>query len=114
LGHEESSQAESFTEPLLEHAHYTRPADFRGWTVPEVLLSGNHEEIRRWRRRQSLLRTLARRPDLFRTHHLTEDDLALLGLERPMRRRRSHSRRTKELYKDAMEDPALRIDWLDE
>ena len=59
-----------------------------GPPVPEVLFSGNHEEIRRWRRRQSLLRTLARRPDLFRRHHLTPEDLTLLGLERPKRVRR--------------------------
>ena len=88
LGDAESSQSDSFSEALLEHPHYTRPDDFRGWTVPEVLLSGNHDEIRRWRRRQSLLRTLARRPDLFRQHRLTPEDLDLLGLERPKRNRR--------------------------
>jgi tRNA (guanine37-N1)-methyltransferase len=88
LGDEESPLHDSFTDDLLEHPHYTRPADFRGWTVPEVLLSGDHGAIERWRRRQSLLRTLARRPDLFRQHRLSEEDLTLLGLERPKRRSR--------------------------
>jgi tRNA (guanine37-N1)-methyltransferase len=49
---------------LLDYPHYTRPADFRGWQVPEVLISGNHEEIRRWRRRTALEKTLRNRPDL--------------------------------------------------
>ena len=87
LGDEESPRHDSFTDDLLEHPQYTRPADFRGWTVPEILLSGHHEEVARWRRRQSLLRTLQRRPDLFRRHHLTEEELTLLGLERPRRRK---------------------------
>ena len=83
---------DTFTDDLLEHPHYTRPAEFRGWPIPEVLLSGNHEEVARWRRRQSLLRTMVRRPDLFRQHKLTEEELTLLGLERPRRRRRSPPR----------------------
>jgi tRNA (guanine37-N1)-methyltransferase len=87
LGDEESPKHDSFTDDLLEYPHYTRPADFRGWTVPDVLLSGHHEEVDRWRRRQSLLRTLVRRPDLFRRHKLTEEELTLLGLERPKRKR---------------------------
>jgi tRNA (guanine37-N1)-methyltransferase len=89
LGDAASSGADSFSEALLEHPHYTRPASFRGWPVPEVLFSGNHEEIRRWRRRESLLRTLARRPDLFRRHQLTPEDLILLGFEPPKRTRRA-------------------------
>jgi tRNA (guanine37-N1)-methyltransferase len=88
LGDEESPKQDSFTDDLLEYPHYTRPADFRGWTVPDVLLSGHHEEVDRWRRRQSLLRTLVRRPDLFRRHKLTEEELTLLGLERPKRKRK--------------------------
>ena len=97
LGDEESPRQDSFTDDLLEYPHYTRPADFRGWTVPDVLLSGHHEEVDRWRRRQSLLRTLARRPDLFRRHHLTAEDLTLLGVERPKRvRRRGRSDRDGE------------------
>jgi tRNA (guanine37-N1)-methyltransferase len=88
LGDEDSPQYDSFTDDLLEYPQYTRPADFRGWTVPDVLLSGHHEEVARWRQRQSLLRTLLRRPDLFRRHKLTEEDLTLLGLERPRRQKR--------------------------
>jgi tRNA (guanine37-N1)-methyltransferase len=61
---EQSTVEESFTGGLLEYPQYTRPADFRGWQVPEVLLSGHHAEIARWRREQALARTRARRPDL--------------------------------------------------
>lgn len=64
LGDDESAVDESFSHGLLEYPHYTRPADFRGWRVPEVLLSGNHAEIERWRRGQSRDRTILRRPDL--------------------------------------------------
>lgn len=60
----EASEKESFTEPLLEHPHYTRPPLFRGMAVPSVLTSGNHGEIEAWRRKQSLVRTRERRPDL--------------------------------------------------
>src|SRR5262249_57255459 len=62
LGHSDSAQEESFSNHLLEYPQYTRPADFRGWRVPEVLLSGNHEAIRKWRRRQARPRTPAPRP----------------------------------------------------
>ncbi|MFN2377496.1 MAG: tRNA (guanosine(37)-N1)-methyltransferase TrmD [Candidatus Binatia bacterium] len=65
LGSSESSSSESFSEAdLLEYPQYTRPADFRGMTVPSVLTSGNHAEIERWRREQAAARTVARRPDL--------------------------------------------------
>ena len=64
LGSEESLVEESHAQGLLEYPQYTRPADFRGLGIPDVLLSGHHEEVRRWRRRQSLLRTARRRPDL--------------------------------------------------
>jgi tRNA (guanine37-N1)-methyltransferase len=64
LGDDESSQDESFSRGFLEYPHYTRPADFRGMKVPEVLLSGNHAEIAKWRREQAQVRTLDRRPDL--------------------------------------------------
>ena len=64
LGNEESLDEESHTQGLLEYPHYTRPAEFRGWPVPDILLSGDHPEIEKWRRRQSLLRTAQRRPDL--------------------------------------------------
>ena len=66
LGHEESAADESFSHGLLEYPHYTRPAEFRGMKVPEVLLSGDHAEIEKWRRGQARLRTQERRPDLLR------------------------------------------------
>jgi tRNA (guanine37-N1)-methyltransferase len=69
LGDARSAEDESFSHGLLEYPHYTRPADFRGWTVPEVLLGGNHAAIDRWRHEQSVARTRARRG------HLTEDAL---------------------------------------
>lgn len=65
LGHELSAEHESFSEPgLLEGPHYTKPAEFRGWAVPDVLLSGHHAEIERWRNEQGRLRTARNRPDL--------------------------------------------------
>ena len=64
LGNEESVRDESFADGLLEYPQYTRPAAFRGWLVPEVLRSGDHGAIASWRRRQALLRTAERRPDL--------------------------------------------------
>jgi len=64
LGSPESVEDESFSDGLLEAPHYTRPSEFRGWQVPEVLLSGHHVEVDRWRRRQNLLLTARRRPDL--------------------------------------------------
>jgi len=74
LGGEESAAQDSFSDGLLEHPHYTRPAEFRGWSAPEVLLSGHHAEIAKWRRRESLKRTFLRRPDLLETASLTEED----------------------------------------
>jgi tRNA (guanine37-N1)-methyltransferase len=64
LGDEESTSDESFSHGLLEYPHYTRPAEFRGLKVPEVLMSGNHAEIEKWRREQARQRTQERRPDL--------------------------------------------------
>jgi tRNA (guanine37-N1)-methyltransferase len=64
VGKEESLKAESFEQGLLDYPHYTRPAEFRGWTVPDVLRSGNHTEIALWRQQQQLQRTRERRPDL--------------------------------------------------
>jgi len=78
LGNAGSAEADSFSEPVLEHPQYTRPQDFEGMGVPPVLLTGNHESIRRWRRGQALLRTVMRRPDLFARLGLTAEDLALL------------------------------------
>jgi tRNA (guanine37-N1)-methyltransferase len=64
LGHDQSAADESFSHGLLEYPHYTRPEEFRGMKVPEILLSGNHAVIEKWRREQALLRTKERRPDL--------------------------------------------------
>ncbi len=66
VGEPESLVRESFEEPLLDHPHYTRPAEFRGWRVPEVLLSGHHARIEAWRRSAARERTRRRRPDLIR------------------------------------------------
>jgi len=79
LGSVTSADEESFAEGLLEHPHYTRPRTYRGLDVPEVLLGGHHEEIRRWRRRESIRRTWERRPDLLANADLDEDDLAFLA-----------------------------------
>ena len=95
LGNEASAQQESFTAAqkaagagpdstcasggLLDYPHYTRPADFRGMGVPEVLASGNHEEIRRWRRRTALEKTLRNRPELMESATLSEEDSQLLA-----------------------------------
>jgi tRNA (guanine37-N1)-methyltransferase len=64
VGRSESVLEESFMDGLLDYPHYTRPAEFRGWSVPDVLLSGDHDRIRGWRKRQALLQTRCRRPDL--------------------------------------------------
>jgi tRNA (guanine37-N1)-methyltransferase len=79
LGSEESVEEDSFSDGLLEYSQYTRPAVFRGMEVPEVLLSGNHAEIKRWRRRESLKRTYLRRPDLLERAELSEEDLEYLA-----------------------------------
>jgi tRNA (guanine37-N1)-methyltransferase len=71
---EEAAANESFNESLLEHPHYTRPPEFRGMEVPPVLLSGNHAEIARWRREQSIKRTAERRPDLLEKAHLLPEE----------------------------------------
>jgi tRNA (guanine37-N1)-methyltransferase len=73
LGNEESHQKDSFSTGFLEHPHYTRPAEFRGMTVPDVLLSGNHRLIDEWRAKESLRRTYLRRPDLLETKKLTDE-----------------------------------------
>lgn len=78
LGCEESVAEDSFACGLLEHPHFTRPVEYRGMRVPNVLLSGHHEEIRRWRLRESLRRTEKRRPDLLRQRVLTEEETMLL------------------------------------
>ncbi|WP_042203600.1 tRNA (guanosine(37)-N1)-methyltransferase TrmD [Paenibacillus camerounensis] len=74
LGNETSAITDSFSTGLLEYPHYTRPAEFRGWKVPDMLLSGHHANIELWRREQALQRTLERRPDLLETAELTAKD----------------------------------------
>ncbi len=74
LGDESSAESESFSSGLLEYPQYTRPAQYREYSVPEVLVSGNHKEIEKWRREHSLRRTLERRPDLLNSAPLTEED----------------------------------------
>jgi tRNA (guanine37-N1)-methyltransferase len=87
MGNEASADDESFSDGLLEYPHYTRPADFRGWTVPDVLRSGDHARVARWRRAQALRRTLDRRPDLIEARGgLSGADRRLLaefGLDAP-------------------------------
>ena len=78
LGQEDSHIQDSFSTGLLEHPHYTRPADFRGMKVPDVLLSGNHAKIEEWREEQSLRRTYTRRPDLFDVYELSPKQKQLL------------------------------------
>jgi len=78
LGAPNGASEDSFADGLLEHPHYTRPATFRGWEVPEVLLSGNHQLVNRWRRKQAWLRTVTRRPDLAKKMELTKLDIELL------------------------------------
>ena len=78
LGDPESTVEESFADSMLEYPHYTRPSDVRGMTVPEVLLSGNHEAIRLWRRKEALRSTYCRRPDLLRDRVLNAEDRQLL------------------------------------
>jgi tRNA (guanine37-N1)-methyltransferase len=78
LGDPEGAQKDSHASGLLEYPHYTRPAEFRGWEVPEVLSSGDHARIDRWRREQALLRTYQRRPDLLEGADLSEEDQEFL------------------------------------
>jgi len=80
LGNAESAEEESFSDGLLEYPQYTRPAVFRGWAAPEVLLSGDHGRVARWRRAQALIRTLERRPDLVAARGgLTDEEVALVA-----------------------------------
>ena len=76
LGSDESTGEESFTDGLLEYPQYTRPREYEGLEVPEVLLNGDHAKIRQWRREQSLLTTLRMRPDLFETAQMTAKERA--------------------------------------
>lgn len=78
LGKEESHMDESFSDGLLEYPQYTRPDEYAGDRVPDILLSGHHEKIRKWRRKQSLLITKKKRPDLFKKVILSKEDIKLL------------------------------------
>lgn len=74
LGNETSAVTDSFSTGLLEYPHYTRPEQFRDWKVPDILLSGHHANIEKWRKEQALLRTLRKRPDLLEAYPLTEKE----------------------------------------
>ena len=78
VGTEGATEDDSHTSGLLQFPQYTRPATFRGWSAPEVLLSGDHARVARWRRRESLSRTLARRPDMLGAARLSDDDRRVL------------------------------------
>ena len=79
VGDAESVAQDSFSRGLLDYPHYTRPAEFGGLQVPDVLLSGHHEDVRRWRAREALTRTLERRPDLLETATLDDEERTLLA-----------------------------------
>lgn len=78
LGDPHSAQQDSFVESLLDFPHFTKPVKIRGMSVPEILMSGNHEAIRRWRRKESLRQTLLKRPDLLNHHAWSSEDRELL------------------------------------
>ncbi len=78
LGDPHSAQRESFVESLLDFPHFTKPVEIRGMSVPDILMSGNHEAIRRWRRKESLRQTLLKRPDLLNHHTWSSEDRELL------------------------------------
>lgn len=95
LGGDASAAQDSFGDGLLEHAHYTRPREFEGQAVPEVLLSGDHQAIERWRRRMSLAETLLRRPDLLEDRRLDDQETEILRhwsqtLERILKHQTAH------------------------
>ena len=92
LGDPDAAQNDSHAMGLLEYPHYTRPAEFRGWQVPEVLLSGNHAQINRWRRQQALLRTWQRRPELLERLALSEEDARYLS---ELNEAEAHKRRSE-------------------
>jgi tRNA (guanine37-N1)-methyltransferase len=78
VGDAQSVELDSFTSGLLDYPHYTRPAEFRGWTVPDVLLSGHHGRIEAWRRKEALRRTLRERPELLAGAALTRDERRMI------------------------------------
>jgi len=84
LGAENAASEDSFATGLLEYPHYTRPPEFRGWTVPEILQSGDHAKIAKWRRQQALRRTWEKRPDLLASANLSEEDKKFLATLTPV------------------------------
>ncbi len=78
LNNDDSAEFESFNDNLLEYPQYTRPAEFMGKEVPPILLSGNHPKVDQWRREQSIIRTMERRPDLMENANLTKDDIKFI------------------------------------
>jgi tRNA (guanine37-N1)-methyltransferase len=89
VGDEQSVEADSFTRGLLDYPHYTRPAEFAGLRVPDVLLSGHHAQVRRWRKKTALARTLDRRPELLEQAALDDEERALLAEIRKERTERA-------------------------
>ena len=79
LGNSESSEDESFSDGLLEYPQYTRPYDFMGRKVPDVLLSGHHGKVAQWKREQSIINTFYKRPELLESANLTEDEKKLIN-----------------------------------
>jgi tRNA (guanine37-N1)-methyltransferase len=92
VGDEQSVEQDSFSRGLLDYPHYTRPAEYGGRAVPDVLLSGHHADVRRWRKKTALARTLERRPDLLTDAALDDEDRVLLDEIRKERRRASNER----------------------
>jgi len=94
VGDEGSVEADSFTRGLLDYPHYTRPAEYAGLRVPDVLISGHHAEVRRWRRHQAVARTAARRPDLLSSAQLDDEERMLLDAlrERDVEKEKSNGR----------------------
>jgi len=78
LGSQDSPEDDSHSDGLLEYPQYTRPAEYQGWSVPEVLLSGNHTQIAKWRRQQSIIRTFERRPELIDKSSLSPEEISLI------------------------------------
>ncbi|MBM3128816.1 MAG: tRNA (guanosine(37)-N1)-methyltransferase TrmD [Chloroflexi bacterium] len=89
LGHPTAAANDSHASGLLEGPHYTRPADFRGWRVPEILLSGHHAQIEKWRRREALRRTFEHRPDLLERAALSDEDREFLQALRAEKQNRA-------------------------